>query len=313
MSVFLKSTIAQPGWRRTNASLLAMGVFLSQTMPAIPAITNDATATGTYGGNPVNSLPSSASVPVTTAGPSLTVAKSATAAVDVNSDGVIGAGDTITYTYLITNNGNVTINNVVPVDGGPTFNTVPHVNALGAFQTSPAGAVTLAPTQARSFTAVYTLSALDAYRAAGITAAGGNAVENSATATGTPVSGSLAAVTPSAVETIIPANPKLQITKAIQTAPAGGTADAGETIVYRYTVVNTGNVAATAVKVNDVHEGAALISPDIPRNESLQAGAPFPGSSDATANDGTYSVLAPGATVIFTYTHTVLQAEVDNG
>jgi hypothetical protein len=41
----------------------------------------------------------------------------------------------------------------------------------------------------------------------------------------------------------------------------------------------------------------------------LGAGA----SPDTTANDGIWSTLAPGATVTFTWAHTVTQAEIDHG
>jgi hypothetical protein len=304
--------------RRPAAASLTFALLASQVGPAIPAITNDATSTGTYAGNPVTSNTSSQSVPVTAAGPSLTVSKSGAAPVDVNSDGVIGAGDTITYTYLVTNNGNVTINNVLPVDTGPTFNGLAAGSALGAFQTTPAGPVTLAPTQNRTFTAVYTLTARDADRVAGITVAGGNAVENSATATGSPATGTLPAVPPSSTEIAVPANPKLLVTKTVQTGPAGGTADAGETIVYLYTVQNTGNVTVTNATVNDVHEGAAVplasLSEGALTTDGPLAAAPdnLP-STDTASTPGVWTTLRPGATVTFTYTHTVLQAEVDAG
>jgi plastocyanin len=304
--------------RRPAAATMSFALLAYQALPAIPAITNDATSSGTYGGNPVTSNTSSQSVPVTAAGPTLTVAKSGAAPVDVNADGIISVGDTITYTYVVTNNGNVSISNVLPVDAGPTFNSIAADNALGAFQTSPAGPVTLAPTQNRTFTAVYTLTAQDADRAAGITIAGGNAVQNSATATGTPATGTLAAVTPSAVELEIPANPKLVITKAVQTGPAGGTADVGETITYLYTVQNTGNVTIAGAQVNDVHEGAAVplasLSEGTLVTDGPLANAPdnLP-STDTASTPGVWTTLRPGATVTFTYTHTVTQAEVDAG
>jgi len=41
----------------------------------------------------------------------------------------------------------------------------------------------------------------------------------------------------------------------------------------------------------------------------LGAGA----SPDSTPNDGVWTTLAPGATVHFTYSHTVSQAEVNHG
>jgi hypothetical protein len=311
--------------RKPAIASLAATLMLHQSLPALATIDNQATANGTpASGTLTPPTSNTVQVPVTSAGPSLTVAKTATGAglgvVDVNSDGIIGAGDTITYQYTVTNNGNVTINNVLPVDAGPTFNSIAGDNALGAFQTTPAGAVTLAPSQQRVFTAVYTLTAQDAARAAGITAAGGNAVENSATATGTPVSGTLGAVTPSAVETEIPANPRMTIAKSHVFSPVGQgpNADVGDTIVYTYTIVNTGNTTINNVTLNDVHEGAAVPLASISEGTLVTDGplADAPdnlASTDTGSTPGVWSVLRPGATITFTYTHTVTQAEVDNG
>jgi len=48
----------------------------------------------------------------------------------------------------------------------------------------------------------------------------------------------------------------------------------GETIVYTYKVVNTGNVALTNVQVNDVHNGLGALSAISPASvASLAAGA----------------------------------------
>lgn len=311
--------------KRTAAALGALAVFMHHAAPALATIDNTATATGTpASGTLTNPTSNTIQVPVTTAGPSLQVSKTATGAglgvSDANSDGVIGAGDTITYQYTVTNNGNVTINNVLPVDTGPTFNGVVHDNPMGAFQTTPAGPVTLAPSQQRVFTAVYTMTAQDADRAAGITVAGGNAVENSATATGTPVSGTLGTVAPSAVETEIPANPKMTVAKSYVFSPAGQgpNADVGDTIVYTYTIVNTGNVTINNATVNDLHEGTAVPVASL-SNGTLVTDGPLADapdnlpSTDVAATPGVWSVLRPGATVTFTYTHTVTQAEVDNG
>ena len=94
-------------------------------------------------------------------------------------------------------------------------------------------------------------------------------------------------------------------------------ADVGDVITYTYTVTNTGNVAISALAIADVHEGLALGSP--PNAETLTSDGPLASaspavtSSDATANNGAYDLIQPGATVTFTYVHTVTQAEVDAG
>jgi uncharacterized repeat protein (TIGR01451 family) len=238
------------------------------------------------------------------------------APVDTTGDGVIGPGDTITYTYVVTNTGTVTINSAVPVDTGPTFNNIAGTNALGAF--SPASA-NLAPGANQTFTADYVLSATDAYNAAGIAAATGDAVENSATATGTPAAGTLGPVTPSTAETEIPANPALQIAKSWAFAPGGdvdgdGLADLNDVIVYTYVVSNTGNVPITNAQVDDTHEGAAVaVGGAGIANETQVSAGPVGTNSGGVATDGIWDTLTAGSVIQFTYTHTVTQAEVDGG
>ena len=48
--------------------------------------------------------------------PMLVLEKSAGAISDTNGDGIVGAGDTITYTFEVENTGNVTISNLVVTD-----------------------------------------------------------------------------------------------------------------------------------------------------------------------------------------------------
>jgi uncharacterized repeat protein (TIGR01451 family) len=307
--------------RGLGASAVALALFASQTGPAFAAIDNTATANGTPASGTLVAPSATATVPVSPAGPKLSVVKTAAAPVEVGTDGVINAGDTITFTYVVTNTGNVTINGVAPVDVGPTFNTIAGTGTLGAFtlvsttNIATAGS-TLAVNESGTFTAVYTLSAVDAYRAAGIPLSG-TPVQNSATASGSPVSGTLAAVTPSVAKTTIPANPKLSIAKTrVFTTDNGtlGSADVGDVITYTYVVQNTGNVTITSLSINDIHEGVALSGQ--PAGETLTSDGPLaPGtvSSDSVSNNAVYSTIRPGATVTFTYVHTVTQAEVDAG
>jgi hypothetical protein len=158
--------IIQP-LKKYGATVSVLALAVSQVSPAYATIDNTANANGTYGATAVTTTtPSTVNVPVAPALPTLTVAKSAGAWVDFNGDGVINGGDKITYTFLVTNTGNVTINGVVPVESGVKFNTVAGTGTLGAY--TPASA-SLVPGGVQSYTATYTLSAADAYRAAGIT------------------------------------------------------------------------------------------------------------------------------------------------
>jgi uncharacterized repeat protein (TIGR01451 family) len=330
----MRSTLysnSSTSWRITGLALLSTSLVAVQVMPAYADITNDAEATGAYGASTVTSPQDSAAVPVAPAAPVLTVSKSVATPTDTNSDGIIGAGDTITYTFVVTNNGNVTINDAAPVDTGPTFANINGTNALSAF--SPVNADlspntgTLAspsPGSSQSFTATYVISTTDANNVAGIPAATGDAIENSATATGIPVRGTLAPVTPSTAETEIPATTGLTIAKSWVFAPISGSlptggdvngnglADVGDVVIYTYDVENTGNVTVTSVEITDDHEGTVLAQASF--IESLVSGT----ASDASLVlpnpiDGSWDSIGPGAIVRFRYTHTVTQAEVDEG
>ena len=308
--------------RRIGSSTMAFSVLLSQVTPALATIDNSATASGTYNASTTTSNTSTVNVTVAAAAPSLQ-ALSKSAGVPTLGLGpnalVTDAGDTITFTYVVKNNGNVTLNNVLPTDIGPTFNTIPGTLALGAFTpTTPANTlpITLAPGAQQTYTAVYTLSALDAYRGAG----SAPLVANSANATGkTPANVTVNSSTPATATAIIAPGPSLSIVKSSSTP---GPVAVGNTVTYTYTVTNNGNVPITGVKISDTHEGAA-ITPQAAMLEQVAppsgAGGGVPGplgagaSTDTTAGDGIWTTLAPGATVIFKYTHTVTQTEFDAG
>jgi hypothetical protein len=103
-----------------------------------------------------------------------------------------------------------------------------------------------------------------------------------------------------------------------KTASTAGPVSLGQTIIYTYTVTNTGNVSLNNVHVIDMHGSPAvqiangaggITSETLTIPGPLGAGA----STDTVANDGVWTTLAPGATLQFTYTHTVTQAEIDHG
>jgi large repetitive protein len=106
---------------------------------------------------------------------------------------------------------------------------------------------------------------------------------------------------------VAPGVPTLLVTKV---ATPDTNVPAGTVVTYRYTVRNTGNLVLTNIALTDVHNGAGTAP--LPRNELLttDAGAQND-SSDAAANDGVWSVLAPGDVVTLTATYTITQTDVD--
>ncbi len=157
-------------------------------------------------------------------------------------DGIVQAGDTITYAFAVENTGSVTVTDIViddplvTVAGGPVASLAP-----GARNTS-------------SFTAVYTLtqSDMDAGR-----------VENTATVSGrgpggAPVqdvsddgNGTVAGENDPTLTTL-PQDASMLLLKAATLDDGGdGFADVGDSISYAFTVRNTGSVTLTDITVAD--------------------------------------------------------------
>jgi uncharacterized repeat protein (TIGR01451 family) len=158
--------------------------------------------------------------------PGLTIEKNAS-----TPAGDVTAGTVITYTFTVTNSGNVTVKNIVVEDvlGGLVWNAA-----------SPGGAVgTLAPKASKTITATYTVTAADVEA--------GN-VHNSAFATGDGPTGD---VTSEPDDADVPAaqQPALTIRKTAST-PAGEVT-AGTVITYRFFVQNTGDVTVRGIAVDD--------------------------------------------------------------
>jgi len=303
------------GLKGASVSGVALLTAIGSIMPAYADISNSAVAVGTYNtADDTQSAPSTQDVPVLQ-NRNITVVKSVfTGPSTANGadPAITDAGDTIVYRYTVTNNGSTTETNIGITDTGPTFNSVAAENSLSAItEVTGAGAgtgdaATLAPGETVVFEASYTFADEDVIRAAGVT----DGVSNIATASSDDIPTS--PDSPPATATI-PAVPLLSIAKVAvlnDETTADGLAEAGETITYTYTVENTGNVALTNVAIQDTHEGSLLVP--APDNETITSEGPV-GTSDVGANDGVITVLQPGAIATFTYTHTVLQSEVDDG
>ena len=153
-----------------------------------------------------------------------------TSSLDAGFDGLINPGDVITYSFTITNTGNVTLSNVTLSDskvtlvGGPIPSLAP-----GASDSS-------------TYSARYILTQAD------IDAGG---VNNTATVSGTPPTGPAVTDEDGDSQPIV-IRPSIELRK-VGTAHFGSDlkAQRGETISYRFTVMNTGNVTLTNVRLVD--------------------------------------------------------------
>ncbi len=234
---------------------------------------------------PVTSSPSLLSVPAA-ATPALSMAKSVTSSGPYNT-----VGQSITYQFLATNTGNVTMTGVSVSDtqSAPagTLSTGPSCASLATPSGPCSGAsTTLAPGQVATFTGTYSVTQADLDK---------GSVADSATVTGDPpgCASPLCAVTssPSPVTTPTASNPGLSVLKS-STTPSY--AAVGASIAYNFLVTNTGNVTVGTIAVSDTQSA--------PATQANLSAVTCPTPS-----------LAPLATETCTATYSVTQADLDHG
>jgi uncharacterized repeat protein (TIGR01451 family) len=252
-------------------------------------VVNSATATGTYtdpsgtpgtvddlsGSNQANDDPTVAPI---AQGPGIALSKAVDASA-VQTPGQVG--DPLTYTFAVTNTGNVTLTDVTLTDLLPGI----------AISGGPIGLLLPGATDSVTFTASYALTQadLDAAR-----------VVNQATATGTyttpggpgtvsDLSGTtLTDDTPT--EVVLDPSPEIRLVKTVGTASLPDPAQVGDELSYAFTVTNTGNVTLADVTISDSLPGIVI------------SGGPIPS-------------LAPGASDSSTFTarYALTQADLDAG
>jgi large repetitive protein len=132
-------------------------------------------------------------------------------------------------------------------------------------------------------------------------------IDNAATATGSYGGNPVTSGTVTASVPVSSGGPALVVTK---TASPDSNLVAGNVVTYTYTVRNTGTQVLSNVSLADTHDGYGVAP--VPGNEILTTDAgPSNDSSDATPNDGVWSVLAPGDVITLTATYTITQSDVD--
>ena len=144
-------------------------------------------------------------------------------------------GTPITYSYKVTNTGNVNLNSVSVTDPQPGLSAVSCPNA------------SLAPGAFETCTATYTTTQADV---------DAGSISNTGTASGTPPTGP--AITATSSLTISASDtPALTLKKSASTTSYSVP---GTLITYSYLVTNTGNVNLTAVSVTDPQPGLSAVN-----------------------------------------------------
>lgn len=290
-------------------SSVAAIILFGQVAAVSAAITNTATVNGlrpdgsaayTLGSEPSDSE----SVTVVTKDAQFTANKTVFSIGDE-------ATETIIYEVTLVNTGNVTLDTLSVTDPGPTFGGVTGTNvgglSISIFSESDTVDGILQVGETIVYRITYTLSQTDIDNAAGVA----DSVDNTATVTADDPDD--VEITPTGtllVETTIPDNSALTLVKeAYDAAYPGGvllgaTAQSlGDTVFYRFTVVNTGNTTITSAAITeDSFSGSGTMG-----SIDLVAGtttAPGPGVTQAD--------IVPGETVIFEAAYTVTQTDIDN-
>jgi uncharacterized repeat protein (TIGR01451 family) len=185
------------------------------------------------------------------------------------------AGQTVTYLFSATNTGNVTLRQLVLVDPLPGLDAPTHL------WPGPPGQ--LAPGQTVTARADYRLTQADIDR---------GQLTNDATVEGlTPVGLAVQPAQGSAVVALAPAA-RLELSKQADTSQLSDPPQAGQTVTYRFTVVNTGNVSVHRVAVVDPLDGLSDLDYVWP---------------------GPTGQLAPGQSVTAQATYRLTQADLDRG
>ncbi len=243
-------------------------------------VANSATATGTPpSGDPVVSEPSSTSTP-TLDSPGISLRKSASLSADANGDGLAGVGDQLTFSFLVTNTGAVTLHDVAVTDQ--------LVAPAGPAVAVTCPRTTLAPTESMTCTSSpYAVTQADVDN---------GKVANTATAAGTPSGGDPISSDPSSTSTPTPTRGGLALVKTVRISSDANDDDlagVGDELTFGFLVTNTG-----AVTLHDVAIDDQLVAPAGPA-----VSVTCPGTT-----------LAPGASMTCTSSaYPVGQADVDHG
>ena len=194
-------------------------------------------------------------------------------------DGLITpVGTTVTWTYAVTNTGNVTLTNVIVTDSD-----------LGAIGTIPTLAVGATETLTKTGTAV------------------AGQYENTGLVIGTPPQGS--DVTDTDDSSYYGSAPAITVVKTVQNTTTGGvagptaTGTVGDDFLYTLVVTNSGNVALSNVIITD---SQAVVGSNVTVNGTLTQWTAGTGGIAAV----TIASLTPGQTATITYVFTTAPGDL---
>ena len=155
-----------------------------------------------------------------TPNPSLNVVKTA------DPENGVEAGDTVTYTVVVTNNGNVTVSDIRMKD-----TLYEALSSEEAFTLQPAGS--------KEFTYTYTVTQADV---------DAGKIDNTVTAAGKDPRNDDVSDSDDATVTTVAANPAITVVK---TADPTSGVEAGDTVTYTVVVTNNGNVTVSSIEMED--------------------------------------------------------------
>jgi uncharacterized repeat protein (TIGR01451 family) len=276
--------------RYTRAGTLAVSgggtsSFTVQYDVTTPAITpgriafNSVGANASAGGNPVGAAESTR-VGLEADGQPAIVKTSSVPTYDA-------LGDSITFTYTVTNEASVPVSDVSVTDQFTSAATGSSPGSVTCVTlTAPAGACTSAAStdllanQTATFTMSYTVRQEDVDF---------GLITDQATVTASPGRGPALSNTSNAVTVDAVQSPALSLTKSVNPTTVDG---AGDVVAYSFLVTNTGNVTLTSLGVSETA---------------------FTGNGSTPAASCPTSTLAPSAVVTCTASYTMTQADIDAG
>ena len=235
----------QKGSKRLLATLLASAVLTFAAIPACSEIVNSVTVTATRNGTPLT-VTAVEEVDVIDQTPGITLEKTGVFN-DANANGVADVGETVNYSFAVTNTGNATLVNVILSDNKVaatpfTLTGADDVAPVGdSTDSATLGWASLAPGDTLRATASYVLVQGDIDAGTVVN----DALVSSATMPGVSVTATDQATTP------LTSASSIALEKSGTLNLVDGIADVGDIITYQFQVTNTGPTTLTNVSVTD--------------------------------------------------------------